>query len=70
VAARIILSGEPIDTAAALRWGLVDRVAPRAEFASAVEAGIARLLQEDPERVTRRRRAIVEGLVLAGEPSR
>ncbi len=70
VAARMILSGEPIDTTAALRWGLIDRVVQGLAFDEAVRTEVSRLLEADPEKVTRRRRAIVEGFVLAGEPSR
>lgn len=36
VAAHMILSGEPIETEAALRWGLVERVVPEAELDAAV----------------------------------
>ena len=44
VAAHMILTGEAIGSAAALRWGLVSRVAPPATFAFAVEEEAARLL--------------------------
>jgi enoyl-CoA hydratase/carnithine racemase len=48
-AAHMILTGEPIDTAAALRWGLVHEVAPMGGLGGAIEATVARLLIS-PER--------------------
>lgn len=47
-AAQVILTGEPIDTAAALRWRLVDGVVPDTRLDAAVEAHIARLLAAPP----------------------
>src|SRR5688572_15521124 len=43
VAARMILSGEPIDSTAARRWGLVDRVVQPAELDTAVEDEVRQL---------------------------
>ncbi len=69
VAARMILTGEPIDTAAALHWRLIHRVAAAPEFAAAVDSAVDRLLAADPEQITGRRRAMVADLVLAGDPA-
>ncbi|OAI44178.1 hypothetical protein AYO38_10010 [bacterium SCGC AG-212-C10] len=41
VAAHMILTGEPIDTGSALRWGLVDKVVPEAELDAAIDAMVA-----------------------------
>jgi enoyl-CoA hydratase/carnithine racemase len=46
VAAHMVLSGEPIDTDAALRWGLVDAVEPGAEMDAAMRALLARILAD------------------------
>ncbi len=62
VAAHMILSGEPVDSAAASRWGLVHRVVPDADLDTAVEAEIARLLAADPQEATARRRAMAASL--------
>jgi enoyl-CoA hydratase/carnithine racemase len=43
VAAHLILSGEPVDAEAALRWGLVDRIVPAEALDSAVDEEIERL---------------------------
>lgn len=56
VAARMILSGEPISTEDALRWGLVDRVAD-GRLEDAVEEEVARLLAMPAAEATRRRHA-------------
>lgn len=55
VAAHMILSGEPIGAAEALRWHLVDRVAD-GKLDKAVEEEVARLLEVPPGEATRRRR--------------
>jgi enoyl-CoA hydratase/carnithine racemase len=44
VAAHLILTGEPIDTAAALRWGLIDEAVEETELDAAVERVIGRAL--------------------------
>lgn len=49
VAVDMIVSGEPIDATAALRWGLVDELVPAAEIDAAVEAAVGRLLAGDVE---------------------
>ena len=53
VAAHMVLSGEPIGTAAALRWGLVDAVGAEEELDDAVDAAVEAMLRE-PERHRRR----------------
>lgn len=66
VAARMILTGEPIGAEDALRWCLVNEVCASAGFEAAVDAAVTRLLGSDPERTTFPRRAMVEGIVVAG----
>lgn len=56
VAAHLILTGEPIDAEAALRWGLVDRVAPAAELDSALEDELAAMLAAPEKSMARRRK--------------
>jgi enoyl-CoA hydratase/carnithine racemase len=68
VAARMILTGDPIETDEALRWGLVHEVAPAEHFDVAVEHAVSRLLGADSARATFARRAMVEGIVVAGTP--
>ncbi len=58
VAAHMILAGEPIDAEAALRWGIVDRVAEPAALDAAVENAIAHALA-DPAAARARRRALL-----------
>lgn len=62
VAAHMILSGESIDAATALRWGLVQRMAPGGELDAAVAAELARLLALGPGEATARRRAMAASL--------
>jgi len=62
VAAHLILSGEPVDSATASRWGLVHRVVPDTDLDAAVETGIVRLLAADPAEFTARRRAMAASL--------
>jgi enoyl-CoA hydratase/carnithine racemase len=59
----MILSGEPIDAATALQWGLVQRVVPRADLDAAARAVAERLAQQPPAalRLTR------EALRIAGD---
>ena len=45
-AADLILTGEPVGTEEALRWGLVSAVVPEEELDGAVEAAIEKLLAE------------------------
>ena len=61
VAAHMILSGEPIDTEAALRWGLVDRVVPPADLDTELAAEVDRLLAASPDEVSSRRRSWMAG---------
>jgi enoyl-CoA hydratase/carnithine racemase len=57
VAAHMILTGDPIDAAAALRWGIVDEVTPREGLDAAVAARVAQLLAlADPSRARKRAR--------------
>jgi len=60
VAAHMILTGEPIDTEAASRWGLVDRVVKLHELDATVEDAIAAVL-DAPEATMARRRHMVGG---------
>ncbi len=55
VATHMILSGEPIDVTAALRWGLVDQVA-EGDLDAAAGAAVERLLSIPSGEATRRRR--------------
>jgi enoyl-CoA hydratase/carnithine racemase len=55
VAAAMILSGEPVDTGAALRWGLVDEVVPEDRFEAALSAAVDRLLTREADRTVRKR---------------
>jgi len=50
VAAQLILTGEPIDTAAAVRWRLVDEVVPESRLDATVEAHVTRLLERSDAR--------------------
>jgi len=62
VAAHMILSGEPVDAAAASCWGLVHRVVPDADLDTAVDTEIARLLEVDAESTTAFRRTMAASL--------
>ena len=55
IAADLILTGEPIDHVAALRWGLVSRVVAPEALDAAVEETVADLLAsgDQPDRRTR-----------------
>jgi enoyl-CoA hydratase/carnithine racemase len=55
VAVAMILSGEPIDTAAALRWSLVDDIVPADRLQAACEARIAEALDGGAEKLRARR---------------
>ena len=59
-AADLILTGEPIGTDKALRWGLVDAVAPAERLDAALEKALARALA-NPEMVMAARRARMAG---------
>jgi len=60
IAAGMILSGEPIDTETALRWGLVDAVEASDQMEQAIAAACAQAARE-PGRVMMHRRAMVAG---------
>ena len=59
VAASMILTGEPIDTVAAGRWGLVDAVTPPGALGGAVEDAVTRVLREAPRAAQERRRRMI-----------
>ena len=59
VAAHMILTGEPLDAAAAARWHIVDDVVAPEALETAVEARIARALSEGTEPQRRRRLAML-----------
>lgn len=59
VAASMILTGEPIGTAAARRWELVDRVVPAEALDDAVETVVHEALDGGAERLRRRRLAML-----------
>ena len=63
-AMQIMLSGEPVDAAAALRIGLVHRVVPRAELDTEVMTLARHIAARPPERVRVLKRVIVDGLDL------
>ncbi|MCK9517739.1 MAG: enoyl-CoA hydratase/isomerase family protein [Dehalococcoidia bacterium] len=60
VAADLIISGEPIGTVEAERWGLVQQVVPAEQLDAAVDAEIERLLALPGDEATARRRAMVQ----------
>ncbi len=55
-AAHMILSGEPIDAVAALRWGLVDEIVPPSVLDAAIQARIESLLVSAPKELASKRR--------------
>ena len=59
VAAHMIISGSPIDSQAAKRWGLVDDVVGEEALDLAVERAVERAMS-DPSAVMARRRAMLE----------
>ncbi|MGE0599608.1 MAG: enoyl-CoA hydratase/isomerase family protein [Dehalococcoidia bacterium] len=59
IAASMIISGEPLDTDAAARWGLVDHVVPVAAFDAAVAKEVAGALALEPARAQARRRRLI-----------
>ncbi len=62
VAAHMILSGEPIGAADALRWGVIDRTVPAGDLDAATDEEIARLLAMETGAATARRRAMADSL--------
>jgi enoyl-CoA hydratase/carnithine racemase len=63
-ALQMVLSGEAVDAAAALRIGLVHRVVPRAALDAEVMALARHVAARPPERVRALKRVIAEGLDL------
>ena len=59
VAADMILSGQPIDTTAALRWGVISQVVPAAALDAAIEAKLAALLAGGAEGAMAVRRQMI-----------
>lgn len=59
-AAEMLLLGEPVTAAEALRWGLVNRVVPAAGLEHAVRDTVARLLACGPTAIRLQKRLIVE----------
>jgi cyclohexa-1,5-dienecarbonyl-CoA hydratase len=58
----LLLSGEALDAAEALRIGLVDRVVPAAQLADAVEACVARFRAQSAVVLQLTKRAVLESL--------
>lgn len=61
VAAAMILTGEPIDAPAGLRWGLVDLVAAPGGLDSAVEQVVAQALNGGEAAIQARRQRMIAG---------
>ncbi|MCC6959262.1 MAG: enoyl-CoA hydratase/isomerase family protein [Dehalococcoidia bacterium] len=61
IAASMILTGEPIGMAAAVRWGLVDRAVTESELPLALEAIIAEALDGGAEALRKRRITMLSG---------
>ncbi|MGE3073174.1 MAG: enoyl-CoA hydratase/isomerase family protein [Dehalococcoidia bacterium] len=59
VAASMIISGEPIDTVAARRWGLIDRVVPQMSFDNAIEEEVVTPLKRGTGQAQDRRRRLI-----------
>jgi enoyl-CoA hydratase/carnithine racemase len=60
-AARIILSGEPVDAQTALRMGLVHRVVPRADLEAEVMTLAERIATRPPELIRAFKRILWQG---------
>ena len=58
-AAEILLTGEPVTASRALEWGLVNRVAPRADLERATEALIAPVLAAAPGAIRLQKELII-----------
>lgn len=69
IARQMILSGQPIDAAAALRYGLVQRVVPRAQLEDAVANVAARLAAQPEAAVRGAKEAMTRGADLPLEPA-
>ena len=64
VAMHMILTGDPIDAQAALRYGLVQRVVPRQRLYPEAEALARTLMSRSPLALRLAKRAVLEGLDL------
>jgi enoyl-CoA hydratase/carnithine racemase len=64
-AARIVLSGEPVDARTALRMGLVHRVVPRAELEAEVMTLAERVAGRPPELIRALKRILWQGADLS-----
>ena len=56
----MLLTGEPIDAATALQWGLVNRVAPAAELDAAVQTFVDDILARSPAVIAGGKRAFYD----------
>ncbi len=63
-AARMVLTGDPIEAERALELGLVHAVVPRAELRPTAEAWVARLAAADPVALRATKRAVLHGVEL------
>ena len=64
VAMQMVLTGDPIDAATALRYGLVQRVVPRPRLYPEAESLARTLISRGPLALRLAKRAVVEGLEL------
>ena len=64
VAMRMVLTGDPIDAATALRYGLVQRVVPRDRLYDEAESLARTLMSRGPLALRLAKRAVLEGLEL------
>lgn len=70
IAMQLILTGEPIDAATALRWGLVNEVVPDGQVLAAA-LDLARVIEQNAPLAVQASKRIALGLrdgVIAGEP--
>lgn len=66
----LALTGEPIDAATALEWGLVNRVVPRSELTDAVSAFVDSITESPTESVRLAKRHALYGKPSAGDEDR
>jgi len=59
-ALQMLLTGEPVDAATALEWGLVNQVVPTTELDAAVEALAAQILRFSPRVIGLGKRAFYD----------
>lgn len=62
VAAHMILTGEPIDVADALRWGVISRAVPAEELDAAVEEDLARIFAGAGDEIMARRLSLLDAV--------